>query len=70
MIDRSTSRTTEISEADLAEQSVPVNPDDHDVEEADLAEVVDRDVWSANVADVVEQSITVPLDDEDFEPDE
>ncbi|MET7773858.1 hypothetical protein [Nocardia sp. NPDC005366] len=72
MIDRSTPGTTsdssdEVSEADLAEQSTPVDPDESSDDEQALAEAVDRDRWNANVADIVEQAIEVPPDDEAFE---
>ncbi|UGT64626.1 hypothetical protein [Nocardia asteroides] len=62
MVDRSTPATFEVSEADqadLADQSRPVAPDD----DAPPPEVP-GDLWSADPADVVEQRIEVPLDDE------
>ncbi|MEV0356711.1 hypothetical protein AB0H71_11665 [Nocardia sp. NPDC050697] len=59
MVDRSTPATFEVSEADLAEQSRPVDPDD-----VAPSPEIPGDLWSADPADVVEQRIEVPLDDE------
>ncbi|WP_280234193.1 hypothetical protein [Nocardia cyriacigeorgica] len=46
--------------ADLAEQSLQVEPEDETAPE----ELRTRDNWNADPADLVEQSIPVPLDDE------
>ncbi|MBB2992695.1 hypothetical protein FHR72_004199 [Mycolicibacterium iranicum] len=54
------------SEADLAEQSIPVIDTD-DETWPDAAQVgADRD-WQASEADLVEQAIAVPEDDSDFD---
>lgn len=74
MTNRSTSADIyAVPEADLAEQSIPANPNDtgypDDGPEQDgtldqeIAEAA-RDTWSADPADMVEQSISVPFDDE------
>ncbi|NEW42174.1 hypothetical protein GV794_09840 [Nocardia cyriacigeorgica] len=47
--------------ADLAEQSVLVEPED---DTPDGAELHTRDNWNADPADLLEQSISVPMDDE------
>ncbi|MET8651961.1 MULTISPECIES: hypothetical protein [Nocardia] len=72
MTDRSTSSNAvpgvgEVSDADLAEQSTPVSPDDAEQDEQVLADAVDADTWHADVADIVDQAIEVPPDDESFE---
>lgn len=59
MVDRSTPATFEVSEADLADQTRPADPDD-----VVPAPEVPADLWSADPADAAEQRIEVPLDDE------
>ncbi|MFE3446563.1 hypothetical protein ACFXNW_26330 [Nocardia sp. NPDC059180] len=48
--------------ADLAEQSLQVEPEDDTA--PDGAELHTRDNWNADPADLLEQSIPVPMDDE------
>ncbi|MEV6767766.1 hypothetical protein AB0N05_03960 [Nocardia sp. NPDC051030] len=64
MIDRTTDA---VPEADLAEQSVPANPNDQldDTVESPIREVPEGDSgWTADEGDLIEQSIPVPMDDD------
>ncbi|WP_405160455.1 hypothetical protein OG203_29095 [Nocardia sp. NBC_01499] len=64
MTDRSTSADIyAVPEADLAEQSIPANPNDLDDAPDGVAPDL-ADTWNADPADVIDQSITVPFDDE------
>lgn len=67
MTDRSTSDDLyAVPEADLAEQSIPANPNDNEYadDRSDRDDPEIAETWDADAADVIEQSIPVPLDDE------
>ncbi|UXA16005.1 hypothetical protein [Mycobacterium sp. SMC-4] len=55
------------AEADVVEQSIPVDDVEDDGVFSDAQRVsADRD-WQANEADLLEQAIDVPVDDADFD---
>ncbi|BBY42453.1 hypothetical protein A5765_11215 [Mycolicibacterium celeriflavum] len=55
-----------IPEADVAEQRIPVDPDEDDTWLDAAADSTAR-TWDADEADLIEQSIEVPVPDDDLE---
>lgn len=56
----------EAPEADVAEQRIPVAPDDQDTWR-DAARITDARDWAGSEADLVEQAIEVPLPDDELD---
>lgn len=54
------------SEADVAEQLIPIEVSDEDTWQ-DAARVTGARDWEANEADLIEQAIAVPVDDSEFD---
>lgn len=57
----------EATEADVAEQHIPVGDTDDDDAWRDAQRVSEDRDWQANEADLIEQSIDVPDDDADVD---
>ncbi|KUH93327.1 hypothetical protein [Mycobacterium sp. IS-3022] len=55
-----------IPEADVAEQSIPVDPAEQDTS-LDASAVSTARTWDADEADLIDQSIEVPIPDDDFD---
>jgi hypothetical protein len=54
------------SEADVAEQLIPIDVGDEDTWR-DAAHVTNARDWEANEADLIEQAIAVPNDESEFD---
>ena len=55
-----------VPEADVAEQLIPVTPEDPDTWR-DAARITGARDWEGSEADLVEQAIEVPLAEDDFD---